>query len=401
MTQSLSTPVQLPVERAVGHPFDPPPEFTTLRERTPLRRMAFPDGHIGWLVTSHALARAVLGDPRFSVRHELMHSPFPGAENIEIPPAPPGHFSAVDPPEHTRFRHLLAGKFTVRRMTQLTARIEQITLDRLDAMDRQGPSADLMQAFAKPIPTLTICELLGVPAEDQELFERVATLNELEVTEEETAEIMTELDTYMRELVLAKRAAPTGDLLSDVAASDLTVEELTGVGTLLLATGLDTTANMLALGIFALLSHPGQLAALRSGDADGTVEELLRYLSIQHFSARSALEDVELDGQVIKAGDMVVLSLHAANRDPQRFADPDTLDVQRRAVGHLAFGHGIHQCLGQQLARVQMRVAYPALLARFPALRLAVAPEDVPLRTGTIYGVHRLPVTWAEDGRCG
>ncbi|WP_405163072.1 cytochrome P450 [Nocardia sp. NBC_01499] len=396
MTESLSAPVQLPIEKVADRPFDPPPELADLRAHTPMRRLDFPDGHVGWLVTSHALVRAVLGDQRFSVRHELMHSPFPGTEGITIPAAPPGHFSAFDPPEHTRFRKLLTGKFTVRRMAQLTAGIEQFTADCLDAMDREGPSVDLVRTFARPIPTLTICDLLGVPDQDQDVFQRVARLNELDVTPEETVEIMTALDKYMHELVLAKRATPTDDLLSDVAASDLTVEELTGVGTLLLGTGLDTTANMIALGVFALLTNPDQIAPLRRGDGDidRVVEELLRYLSIQFFSVRTALADVELGGEQIKDGDTLVLSLHAANRDPDRFADPDALDIERRAAGHLAFGHGIHQCLGQQLARVEMRVAIPALLARFPTLRLGAAPEDVPLRTGAMYGVHRLPVTW-------
>jgi cytochrome P450 len=154
---------------------------------------------------------------------------------------------------------------------------------------------------------------------------------------------------------------------------------------------------MLALGTFALLRHPGQFAALRSEPdlADQTVEELMRYLSIVHTGGRAALADVELDGHVINAGETVALSLQAANRDPLRFDDPDTLDIRRSAVGHVGFGHGIHQCLGQQLARVEMRVALPALVTRFPTLRLAVPAEDIPMRHGTdIYGVHRLPVTW-------
>ncbi|TDU80060.1 cytochrome P450 [Streptomyces sp. KS 21] len=207
---------------------------------------------------------------------------------------------------------------------------------------------------------------------------------------------MAGLQEYMTELVRAKRAAPTHDLLSDLTESDLTEEELAGIGGFLLGAGLDTTANMLAHGTFALLGHPDQLAALRTdpGLADSAVEELMRYLTVAHTMVRVPLEDVELDGQTIKAGESVTLSVEAANRDPLRFTDPDTLDIRRKATGQLGFGHGIHQCLGAQLARVEMRVALPALLARFPELRLAVPAADVPLRTGmNIYGVHRLPVT--------
>ncbi|MFH8347411.1 cytochrome P450 [Streptomyces sp. NPDC018045] len=361
--------------------------------------MSYSDGHVGWLVTGHALAREVLADSRFSTRRELIHFPFPGAPDIVLPPAPVGHFHAMDPPEHTRYRQMLTGQFTVRRMKQLTARIEQFTTEHLDAMEKQGPSVDLVSAYAYPIPALTICELLGVPAADSDVFRRDArVMNSLDATEEEVSAAVTAMDEYMHELVAAKRARPADDLLSDLTSTDLTDEELAAIGTVLLGAGLDTTANMIALGVFAMLNHRDQFSALRAdpGLADSAVEELLRYLTVIHTEAKSALEDIELGGQLIKAGDTVTVSLHAANRDPARFADPDRLDLRRRAVGHMAFGHGIHQCLGQQLARVEMRVAYPALLTRFPSLRLAVRPEDVPVYTGSVYGVQRLPVTWDE-----
>jgi cytochrome P450 len=199
--------------------------------------------------------------------------------------------------------------------------------------------------------------------------------------------------------VPAKRAAPTDDLLSQLTASDLTDEELANIGFVLLGAGLDTTANMLALGTFALLSHPDQLAALRAdpGIAGNAVEELLRYLSIIPFTVRTALVDIELHGERIKAGKAVTVSVPAANRDPERFADPDILDLLRPANGHVGFGHGVHQCIGQQLARMELQVALPALLTRFPTLRLAVPAEDVALRTDMlVYGVHHLPVAWDE-----
>jgi cytochrome P450 len=215
---------------------------------------------------------------------------------------------------------------------------------------------------------------------------------------EELIAAYTATQDYLAELVAAKRANPTDDVLSELTDSDLTDEELKGISLILLAAGFDTTANMLALGTFALLQNPAQLATLRSDPAltDGAVEELLRYLSVAKTFMRTALEDVELGGQTIEAGTTIVLSYNTANRDPERFADPHALDLRRRYDGHLAFSHGIHQCLGQQLARAEMRVAFRALIDRFPTLRLAVPADEVDLRpeTADIYGVKRLPVTW-------
>ncbi|WP_406225244.1 cytochrome P450 [Streptomyces anulatus] len=410
----------LPTDRHTGCPFDPPAALTALSDR-PVRRLRYADGHVGRLVTGHAAARAVLADPRFSSRYELLHLPMPmeGAPG-ELPPAPVGDILGLDAPEHTRYRRLLAGRFTVRRMRQLTGRIERFTADCLDAMEQAGTTADLVEAFARPVPTLVICELLGVPYADRGRF-----LGLVEVIFDQAAdagardEAYAGLLRYVGELVLAKRAEPTDDLLSDLAApgpapgagsgdlaapgpaaSGLSDEELAGIGGLLLAAGLDTTANMLGLGVFALLADPVQLEALRADPdlAGPASEELLRYLSVADPLLRSALEDVEVEGELIRAGETVTVSVQAANRDPRRFPDPDRLDIRRRDTGHLSFGHGPHQCLGQQLARVEMTVALPALFARFPALRLAVPPGEVPLRErSSIYGVVSLPVAWGEE----
>ncbi|MEV5377679.1 cytochrome P450 [Streptomyces nondiastaticus] len=394
----VQSPVSLPTERPAGCPFDPPAGLGALRAERPLTPMRYPDGHMGRLATGWSTVRAILSDPRFSARYELMHHPLPGGPEGPLPPAPPGDMTGMDAPEHTRYRRLLAGKFTVRRMDALTARLEEITTGCLDAMERRGGPLDLVEAFARPVPALMICELLGVPYADREVFQRhTAALMDQNSSVEEMRAAWTGLQEYIRALVSAKRAAPTDDLLSDLTTSDLTDDELTGLGGFLLGAGLDTTANMLAHGTFALLGEPDQLAALRAdpGLAAGAVEELMRYLTVAHTTVRSALEDVEVDGLLIRAGETVTLSLQAANRDPERFPDPDALDLSRRAVGQLGFGHGVHQCLGQQLARVEMRVAFPALFARFPALRLAVPAEEVPLRHhANIYGVDRLPVAW-------
>jgi cytochrome P450 len=389
----------LPMER--DRLFDPPAELRRLRAGRPISRLSFPDGHLGWLVTSHAAARQVLTDPRFSARQELRHFP------VRLPivtdqqgPARPGWFVRMDPPDHTRYRRLLTGQFTLRRMQQLSPRIKAIAQEHLDGMERQGPPADLVQAYALPIPSLVICELLGVPYAEREQFQlQTATLLRFGATKEQFMAAIGGLGQYLHKLVLAKRAAPTDDLLGGLAASgELTDEELAGIAMLLLIAGHETTANMLALGTFALLQNPEQLAALRADPAliDGAVEELLRYLSILHTGlTRTALEDVTVEGEQVAAGETVVVAVAEANRDAGHFSAPDTLDVTRSAVGHVAFGHGVHQCLGQQLARIEMRIAYSALLERFPSLRLAVPPEQVPMRGDmAVYGVHRLPVTW-------
>ncbi|MET9373611.1 cytochrome P450 [Streptomyces sp. NPDC002992] len=394
MTDSVHTVTTLPTERRPGCPFDPPAELIDARRHGPISRYTHPGGKPGWLITGYDLVRSVLADPRFSARKELLN-----VVDFELPPAPPGEFLLMDEPQHGRYRKPLVGKFTVRRMRLLTERIEQITTECLDAMEKAGPSADLVTAFAKPIPTIVICEILGVPYEDRGSFqEQIDTFMNGETSDEDLLAAYTATQNYLAQLVAAKRANPTDDVLSELTDSDLTDEELQGIALILLAAGFDTTANMLSLGTFALLRNPEQLAALRADPSliDQTVEELLRYLSVAKSFMRTALEDVEVGGRTIEAGTTVVLSYNTANRDPERFADPHALDLRRDQGGHLAFGHGIHLCLGQQLARIEMRVALSALLQRFPTLRLAVPAEEVALRpeTADIYGVKNLPVTW-------
>lgn len=397
MEHTVST---LPAARRPGCPFDPPVELLEAREHGPISRYRFPDGHQGWLITGYEMVRAVLADPRFSSRKELMrHHPLIDYGDVEVPPAPPGEFLLTDEPLHSRYRKPLAGKFTARRMRQLTARVEQITADHLDAMDDAGPPVDLVGTFARPIPAIMICELLGVPYADRDAFQsNVESFMDGETSDDDLLAAYTATQAYLAELVAAKRAHPTDDVLSDLTGSDLTDEELQGISLILLAAGFDTTANMLALGTFALLRHPEQLAGLRADPAlaDASVEELLRYLSVAKTFMRTALEDVELGGHTIEAGTAVMLSFHTANRDPEHFADPDLLDLRRRDRGHLAFGHGSHLCLGAQLARVELRVAFPALIHRFPTLRLAVPADQVELRpeTADVYGVKSLPVAW-------
>ncbi|WOX26418.1 cytochrome P450 [Streptomyces solicathayae] len=398
MGESVHTVTTLPAERRPGCPFDPPAELIEARQHGAISRYTHPGGKPGWMITGYDLVRSVLADPRFSSRKDLLN-----VVDFEIPPAPPGEFLLMDDPDHSRYRKPLVGKFTVRRMRLLTERIEQITSDCLDAMESSGPTADLVAAFAKPIPTIIICELLGVPYEDRDSFqEQIDKFMNGETSDEDLLAAYTATQDYLEKLVAAKRANPTDDVLSELTDSDLTDEELKGISLILLAAGFDTTANMLSLGTFALLQNPDQLAALRADPTliDQAVEELLRYLSVAKSFMRTALVDVELGGQTIEAGTTVVLSYNTANRDPERYTDPHTLDIHRKQGGHLAFGHGVHLCLGQQLARVEMRIALAALIERFPTLRLAVPAEEVALRpeTADIYGVKSLPVTWDVDG---
>ncbi|RKN77688.1 cytochrome P450 [Streptomyces klenkii] len=394
MSESLHAVTTLPTERQPGCPFDPPAELIDARRHGPISRYTHVGGKPGWLITGYDLVRSVLADTRFSSRKELMN-----VVDFELPPAPPGEFLLMDEPQHGRYRKPLVGKFTARRMRLLTERIEQITTDCLDAMEKAGPTTDLVTSFAKPIPTIIICELLGVPYEDRDSFqEQIDKFMSGETSDEDLIAAYTATRNYLAQLVAAKRVNPTDDVLSELTDSDLTDEELQGISLILLAAGFDTTANMLSLGTFALLQNPAQLAALRADPTliDQAVEELLRYLSVAKTFMRTALVDVEVGGQTIEAGTTVVLSFNTANRDPERFTDPHALDLHRQDGGHLAFGHGIHLCLGQQLARTEMRIALSALINRFPTLRLAVPAEEVGLRpeTADVYGVKSLPVTW-------
>ncbi|MBF6349512.1 MULTISPECIES: cytochrome P450 [Nocardia] len=408
MTRTAPVPHGLPTERNAG-PFDPPREITELRETRPVSPLIFPDGHEGWLVTGYEAVRQVLADTRFSSRQDIgvLHALDADPDMpVQTEPSPqiPGMFIAMDPPEHTRLRRKLISAFTVKRMKQLEEHIVEIAEQQLDEMARLTPPVDLVAEFALPLPSLVICEMLGVPYADRATFQSNSA--KFMLREQPLAEKMAAygaMMAYLGELVAGKRAEPGDDILSDLARDEeLSVEELTGISFLLLLAGHETTANMLGLGTFALLEHPDQLAELRA-DPDlvpGAVEELLRYLAVADIFYRYATEDLELGGETIPAGSTVVVSLLAANRDPLRFDDPDTLDIHRTARGLVSFGHGVHQCLGQQLARVEMRAGFAALIRRFPALALAVPAGEVKLRTDmNIYGVHELPVTWADTPR--
>lgn len=397
---AATTQHEMPVHmRRVG--FDPAPEMARLRDAERIRRVRTPFGTDAWIVARHDDVRAVLADgERFSNDRRMLPGLPADLSPQERERIRAGNLLSLDPPEHTRLRRMLTPEFTVRRMRRLEPRITEIVHDHLDAMARTGPPADLVTDFALPVPSLVICELLGVPYADRHDFQRRSNRQlDMSTPMDERLRLGRESRTYMAGLVARAQADPGEDMLGMLVREhghDLTTDELVGIAGLLLVAGHETTANMLALGALALLRHPDQLALVRDDPAavEPAVEELLRWLGIVHAGiARVAKTDVELAGQTIPAGDVVLCALAAANRDPAAIRDPDRLDVTRGGIGHLAFGHGVHHCLGAPLARMEMRIAFPALLRRFRDLR--EVPGAAAFRSfHFVYGLTTLPVTW-------
>ncbi|MEU5499424.1 cytochrome P450 [Streptomyces griseofuscus] len=390
-----------PTARPAGCPFDPPAPFARARAECPITPLRYPDGHIGQLVTGLETARSVLADTRFSSLPAGKRSPVkvPGSE-LSTDALPAGMFVNMDPPEHTRYRRLLSKHFTIRRVRELRPRIQELTDRLLDEMASASGPVDLVQAFAKPLPTLVTSELLGLPEADRAEFGRhVDVLFSLSTTGEEMQQSMAILGGMLHALIAAARKDAGPDILGRLTVeTDLTDEELLGITIVLLIAGLETTTNMLALGTYALLRHSEQLAALRADWSlmDDAVEELLRYLSVVQIGPiRVAAEDFEFEGRSIRAGQVVTVSLPAANRDPLGFEDPDTFDIRRGPSRHMAFGNGPHQCMGHHLARLELAIGYESLLRRFPRLELAVPPQEIGTREMMVtYGVLELPVRW-------
>lgn len=387
--------------------FDPAPELTEIRDGGGIPRVMTPFGREAWLITRYDDVKAALADPvRFSnawtMKDVLGTDPdVGGPSEAEIEATRAGNLLAHDPPEHTRLRRMLTGEFTMKRMRRLAPRIDEIITDHLDAMERHGAPVDLVAEFAAPIPALVICELLGVPTSDRVQFqERTSRQMDTSRPPDELVALQMESHRYMSGLVERSRVEPGDDLLGMLVrehGDDLTENELVGIANLLLVAGHETTSNMLGLGLLALLRHPEQLAMVRDDPTAvvPAVEELMRWLSVVHSGApKITTTDVNVAGNVIPAGELVVLSLPAANRDPVLVDDPDRLDVTRGAMSHLGFGHGIHHCLGAPLARMEMQAAFPAILRRFPTL--ALADNDVEFRSfHLVYGLKELTVTWS------
>ncbi|WP_335991217.1 cytochrome P450 [Glycomyces sp. MUSA5-2] len=399
-SQSPAPTAELPMDRC---PFDPDPRYRDLREDSPVVRVTTPAGFDVWLVTRYDDARQVLADGASFSNVDASSSHLMGDKDQLGAPPPPGVLLRLDGDEHSRLRLRLAREFMVKRVARLEPFIRRVVAEHLDRLATLEGPVDLYRQFGLPIPALIISELLGVPEDDREEFER-ATASQVDLRlslEERQAAAIASAGFFAR-LVESKIAEPGDDLISrlvlEPAERPLDAAELQGIALLLLAAGHDTTANMITLGTHALLEHPDQAAKI--GDPavlDTAVDELIRYLSIVHNGVlRKAVADVVVGGVTVRAGEHVAVVLESANRDPGFLPDADRLDLERRSA-HVGFGYGAHQCLGQHLARLELRIALPELFRRVRGLRVVTPKDAIPFKNDmVVYGIRELMVDWDE-----
>jgi len=402
MEIAMVVAAQLPFEQA--NPLLVAPRLRELQAQGAVHRVLTDVGDSAWLVTRHAEVRRLLDDDRLGRSHREPDTAARTGESALFG-GPLGNF-ATEHTDHQRLRALLQPHFTPKHMRALRPRIEALATGLLDELAEHGPPADLHAVLALPLPILVICELLGVPYADRASFQvwTGGLMSTTALTPEQRAGHVHDLSTYMAGLVGQRRREPTDDLLGAlVLARDeddrLTERELISLAMTLLAGGHETTANQIANSVYLLLTHPDQLALLRSrpDSMPGAAEELMRFVPLAATAGtpRYATADVELTGGTVRAGDAVLVFVPAANRDPRVFPDPDRLDVTRVPGAHLALGHGAHHCLGAGLARMELQVALGSLLERFPGLRLAVDKDDLRWKAGTLVrGPVALPVAW-------
>ena len=394
-----------PMERSTACPFAPPPEVLELAAQSGLSRVRIWDDSTPWLITGYEEARALFADSRVSVDDRRPGFPHWNEGMLASVHKRPRSVFTSDAEEHTRFRRMLSKPFTFKRVEDLRPAIQKITDEHIDAILAGPQPAEIVAALALPVPSLVISEMLGVPYEDAEFFQEHATITlARHATAEDTEKGAMGLAKYLAKLVRTKMENPAEDAVSDLAervnAGELSVREAAQLATGLLIAGHETTANMIGLGVLALLEHPDQLAIIRDTDdpkvVATAVEELMRYLSIiQNGQRRIAIEDIEISGETIRAGEGIIIDLAPANWDPKAFPHPDKLDLHRSDAAQLGFGYGRHQCVGQQLARAELQIVFPALFRRIPTLRLAKPIEEIPFKHDRLaYGVYELPVVW-------
>jgi cytochrome P450 len=396
---------EYPMAREARCPFAPPPDVMALAAAKPLSRVRIWDGSTPWLITGYEEVRELFSDSRVSVDDRAPGFPHWNAGMLSTVHKRPRSVFTADGEEHTRFRRMLSKPFTFKRVEGLRPTIQRITDDHIDAILAGPRPADLVTALALPVPSLVISQLLGVPYEDADMFQHHANVGLARyATGADTARGAMSLNSYLAQLVEAKMENPCEDAVSDLAervkAGELSVKEAAQLGTGLLIAGHETTSNMIGLGVLALLENPDQLAVIRDAEdpkiVANAVEELLRYLSIiQNGQRRVALEDIAIAGEVIRAGEGIIIDLAPANWDPHAFTEPDRLYLHRSwADRNVAFGYGRHQCVGQQLARAELQIVYRTLLRRIPTLALGIPFEDMPFKHDRLaYGIYELPVT--------
>jgi cytochrome P450 len=396
---------EYPMERSARCPFAPPPEVLELGAAAPLSRVRIWDGSTPWLITGHEVARELFADSRVSVDDRRPGFPHWNEMMVSTVNKRPRSVFTSDAEEHTRFRRMLSKPFTFKRVEGLRPAIQQITDDHIDAILAGPQPADIVTALALPVPTLVISEMLGVPYEDHEFFQHHANVGlDRYAKAEDTMTKGMSLSKYLCDLVEAKMANPAEDAVSDLAervtAGEIDVKEAAQLGTGLLIAGHETTANMIGIGVLALLENPEQAELLSNTDDPkiiaNAVEELMRYLSIiQNGQRRVATDDIDIAGVTIRGGDGIVIDLAPANWDPAAYPEPDKLDLSRDAGQQLGFGYGRHQCVGQQLARAELQIVFHTLFRRIPTMRLAVPFDEIPFKHDRLaYGVYELPVTW-------
>lgn len=388
----------MPAQRAAHCPLHPPPEFVNWRAEPGLRRALW-GGQLIWSVSRYQDIRAALVDPRLSA-DTISASMTPSSDD-----GTPVIFARIDDPEHQRLRRMMTGQFTFRRTEAMRPQIQVLVDQYLSTMIDNGPPTDIVRDFALPVPSLVIALLLGVPPEDLEIFQHNTTVGlDTRSSDEQKAQAFAAMYVYIQDLVKRKEREPGDDLISRlvtdyVATGELNRETAAMNAVIMMQAGHETTANMIALGTVALLENPDTFERLGRTDDPAVIanaiEELMRYLSIVHAQVdRVAIEDLTLGGQLIRAGDRVLMNLPAGNWDPEFVDSPETFDVDRKTRGHLGFGYGAHQCIGANLARVEMQVAFATLARRLPGLQLAVPPDELKFKDADIYGMKELPVTW-------
>jgi cytochrome P450 len=396
---SVAAPPLFPMSRT--SPLDPPPELAEMQRNASVGSIRLYGGEEAWVVLSYDACRKVLRSPAFSADFRS-----PGYPRVHptLSHFAAGQLNHMDPPEHDTYRRMLAPEFIVKRIEQLRLAVSDMVEELIDGLLAAGPGVDMIDAMAISVPALVTCSLLGVPYGERDFF--VGCVDQFlggKASPDEVAAGRASLRGLLREMIRAKRDNGDEDLLSRVVhdyveTGELQEEQLVGFAELLLAAGFDTTSNMIGLGTLALLEHPDQFAALRDDPTmmAGAVEELLRYLTVTHLGRhRAATQDFEIDGHVLRAGEGVVVAHNIANRDPEYFDEPNTLDIGRDNRSHLAFGFGIHTCLGATLARLELEIVYTALIKRMPNLAVAVPVDQLEFKSdNAVYGLQQLPITW-------